>query len=88
MPDPAPLETTYRWRRRRVMHVRVTWLAMVLVLALLIFFKTMERLPTIGQGGKVLGFILIVILPMVAVGLWRAGLLPPERVRADFPDEP
>lgn len=79
---------TYRFRRRRVMPIRVTWLgqvALVLLLAHLAAFRAFA--PGAGMGARVLAFILGVALPVVAVTLWRAGLLPPERVAVPGPEE-
>jgi hypothetical protein len=76
---------TYRLRRREVMKVRTTWLIMVLVLCLMTARAIMRGVPIESRGGQVLTFILVVVLPMVALILWRLGLLPPERVRADDP---
>ena len=76
----ADLERTYRWRRRAVMPVRKTWLLMVFVLFLMAHRAILQANPALGQIGKVGAFILVVILPTIALVLWRYGLLPPERV--------
>ncbi|MNL71951.1 hypothetical protein D3C87_1971850 [compost metagenome] len=39
--------------------------------------------PGIGMTGKAGWFIAVVIVPVVLLLLWRAGLLPPERVAMD-----
>lgn len=83
----STLERTYRWRRRAVFPVRVTWLGMVFVLFLMCHRAVLLSNPDLGQGMKVLAFILVVVLPMLALVLWRMGLLPPERVEATY-DEP
>lgn len=78
----ADIERTYRWRQRAVMPVRPTWLAMVVVLFLMTHRSVLHANPTLGQSGKVGLFILIVVLPTLALALWRCGLLPPERVES------
>lgn len=87
-PAAAPeIAATYRWRRREVMPVRVTWLGMVLVLCLMTHRAIVTNVAGLGMTGKVGAFIAVVILPMLALVLWRAGLLPPERVRVEPPRE-
>ena len=78
---------TFRWRRREVFKVRVTWLGMVLVLCLMTHRAILNAWPALGMGSKVLAFVAVVVLPMLLLGLWRLGLLPPERVRCDAPPE-
>ena len=80
--DVAP---TYRFRRRAVMKVRVTWLAMVLLLCLMAHRAITRTWPGLGMTAEVALFIGVVVLPMIGLILWRAGLLPPERVRVDDP---
>lgn len=79
-PRAEPEVITYRLRRRSVMKVRPTWLAMVVVLLLLSHRELLKTYPTIGMGFAILSFIVIVIVPSVLLVLWRLGLLPPERV--------
>lgn len=86
-PAEPEIAATYRWRRREVMPVRVTWLGMVLVLCLMTHRAILQNAPTLGMIGKVVAFILVVILPMVGLILWRFGLLPPERVRVEHGQE-
>ena len=64
------------------MPVRSTWLAMVFVLFLMTHRGVLHANPALGQGGKVGLFILIVVLPTIALILWRCGLLPPERIES------
>lgn len=73
---------TYRWRRRRVTPVRVTWLGMVAVLLTLIHQQIVLAHP-MGMTGRVGLFIAMVLVPVLLLALWRAGLLPPERVPSD-----
>lgn len=84
-PAAAGVAPTYRWRRREVFKVRVTWLGMVLVLCLMTHRAILLNWPALGMTGKVATFIAVVILPMLGLALWRLGLLPPERVRDDGP---
>lgn len=77
-----PVAPTYRWRRRKMPYMRVTWVGMVAVLLILIHDQ-LTRMYPMGRGLQVLLFILIVVLPIFALSLWRAGLLPPERVAID-----
>lgn len=78
-----PIERTYRWRRREVVRTRITWVGLVTMLLLLI-----HKQLTLGMAmtPKAVWFIFVVALPVLALLLWRAGLLPPERVAVD--DEP
>ncbi len=86
-PEGAEVAPTYRWRRREVMKVRVTWLAMVLVLCLMVFRAITHQWTGLGKTLEVGIFIAVVILPMLGLVLWRFGLLPPERVRDEGPTE-
>lgn len=85
-----PVERTYRWRRRQVVHTRITWVGLVTVLLMLIHKQIVLAQPGIGMTGKAAWFIAVVIVPVVLLLLWRAGLLPPERVAVDGvpPDSP
>lgn len=76
------VQRTYRWRRRQVTPVRWTWLGMVTVLLTLIHQQVLLAHP-MGMTGRVGLFIGMVVLPVVLLTLWRAGLLPPERVPYD-----
>lgn len=75
-----PIERTYRWRRREVVRTRITWVGLVTMLLLLI-----HKQLTFGMAmtPKAVWFIFVVALPVLALLLWRAGLLPPERVAVD-----
>ena len=75
---------TVRWRRRQVPKVRVTWIGQVTLFLALIDDYTLQQL-NLGMGGKVLLTLAIVVLPCLALCLWRAGLLPPERVIEEPP---
>lgn len=77
MADETP--QTYRWRRRRVLPIRVTWIGMVAVFMLLAHLTHMQLRP-MGMTAQAGWFIVTVLVPVVLVALWRAGLLPPERV--------
>lgn len=83
----AAIAPTYRFRRREVMKVRLTWLGMVFVLCLMTFRAITRGWPGLGMTGEVVLFIGVVVLPMLALALWRLGLLPPERVRVDAPPQ-
>ncbi|MEB3222511.1 MAG: hypothetical protein VKS61_10575 [Candidatus Sericytochromatia bacterium] len=90
-PDPTPeapqaLAPTYRWRRRQVQRVRVTWLGMVLVLCLMSHRSLLNAFPDWSTTVRFLTFVPTVVLPMLLLTLWRLGLLPPERVLVS-PDE-
>ncbi|MEB3330411.1 MAG: hypothetical protein VKQ33_14395 [Candidatus Sericytochromatia bacterium] len=74
---PAP---TYRWRRREVQRVRVTWLGMVLVLCLMAHRSLLRAHPAWSTTTQTLTFLPTVVVPMLLLILWRLGLLPPERV--------
>jgi hypothetical protein len=78
-PDQTP-EPTYRWRRRKVQRVRVTWLGMVLVLCLMVHRSLLRAHPEWSTTVQTLTFLPTVVLPMLLLTLWRLGLLPPERV--------
>ena len=80
---------TYRWRRRTVPSIRVTWLGMVGIF-LLLLHQQVVRSFGLAIGPAVLLFIAFVFLPVLLLALWRAGLLPPERVAVTDtpPDEP
>lgn len=78
---------TYRWQRRSVPRIRVTWLGMVAILMILLHQEIIRSFP-MGMGGKVLLFIGLVMLPVLLLALWRQGLLPPERVPVDAPPPP
>lgn len=67
-------------------HIRVTWLGQVAVLMLLVHQFILRTHP-MGMTGKVGMFILVVIIPVLLATLWRAGLLPPERVPVE-PEPP
>jgi membrane protease YdiL (CAAX protease family) len=82
------VERTYRWRRRQVVQTRLTWLGLVAVLLLLIHKEILRTQPALGMTGKAAWFIAVVLVPMGLLLLWRAGLLPPERVPVDLPAEP
>jgi hypothetical protein len=79
-----PVTRSVRWRRRKVPKVRVTWVAQVALLLSLIDEYLMQQFP-MGMGGKFGLTIVVVILPVFALSLWRAGLLPPERYEEDAP---
>lgn len=79
------VQGTYRWRRRRVVQTRVTWVGMV-GLFLVLLHAELRRTFNLGMTGTVGLFILVVVLPLIALILWRMGLLPPERVLVE--DEP
>lgn len=79
------VQGTYRWRRRQVVPTRVTWVGMV-GLFLVLLHAELRRAFNLGMTGTVGLFILVVVLPLVALILWRQGLLPPERVLVQ--DEP
>lgn len=85
-PPPETLAATYRWKRRAVQKVRVTWLGMVLVLCLMSHRSLLQAFPDWSMTLKVLSGFGVVILPMLLVVLWRLGLLPPERILVE-PDE-
>ena len=70
---------TTRWRRRTVRKIRVTWIAQVTLLLLLID-EYLIGVYQLRMGGKFLLTLFLVVLPCLALSLWRAGLLPPERV--------
>lgn len=70
---------TVRWRRRQVRKIRVTWIGQVGLLLFLLSNYLMQQFP-MGMGYKVLLTLVMVVLPVIALALWRAGLLPPERV--------
>ena len=55
----------------------------VTVLLMLIHKQIVLAQPGIGMTGKAAWFIAVVIVPVVLLLLWRAGLLPPERVAVD-----
>lgn len=77
MTDDTP--RTYRWRRREVPKLRVTWIGLVATLLMLIHIEVMKifLVPVTPRFGL---FLLMVVLPVLLLSLWRAGLLPPERV--------
>lgn len=79
---------TYRFRRREVMPIRVTWLGQV-ALALTLIHQAVFRtlLPGAPVGTRVLAFALGVLLPTLLLALWRAGLLPPVREVVFAPGE-
>jgi hypothetical protein len=81
----APPLTRSVWRRRQVLPVRVTWIGLVAVLGLLVHKRLGQVFP-MGMSLKALLFIGVVVLPTLFLALWRAGLLPPERV--EVPVEP
>lgn len=70
---------TVRWRRREVPRMRITWCVMVVVLFMVAHMTLIENVD-LGRTGNLLTFIPMVILPTIALILWRLGLLPPERV--------
>jgi tellurite resistance protein TehA-like permease len=70
---------TTRWRRRDVLPIRVTWIGLVAVLLLLIHKRLIQLYP-MGITERAGLFVLVVVIPVALVSLWRAGLLPPERV--------
>lgn len=79
---------TVRYRRRRVVPIRWTWIGQVslllfLVHQLVIRMGGIDRITT--QAAL---FIAIVVVPLVLLVLWRLGLLPPERVVGDETPEP
>ncbi len=74
-----------RWRRRAMPKVRVTWLAMVVIMFMLAHRALIENVP-LGVTGKVATFIAMVLVPTVLFALWRLGLLPPERVVVEATD--
>lgn len=75
-----PIERTYRWRRREVVRTRITWVGLVTMLLLLIH----KQITTgMAMTPKAAWFIAVVVVPVTALLLWRAGLLPPERVAVD-----
>jgi hypothetical protein len=74
-----PIAPTYRWRRRKVVPTRVTWVGLV-GLFLVLLHRELTRVLNPGMGLTVLMFIVVVLLPLLLLILWRAGLLPPERV--------
>lgn len=76
---------TYRWRRRQVTPVRWTWIGMVAVLMTLIHQQIVSLHP-MGVTGRAGLFIVLVLVPVILATLWRAGLLPPERVPYDDGD--
>jgi hypothetical protein len=82
-----PIERTYRWRRREVVRTRITWVGLVTMLLLLIHKQITTGMP---MTPKAAWFIAVVVVPVIALLLWRAGLLPPERVLVDgeVPAEP
>jgi hypothetical protein len=73
------VQRTVRWRRRTVRKIRVTWIGQVTLLLALVDEYVIQTFQ-LAIGGKFLATLLIVILPVLALCLWRAGLLPPERV--------
>lgn len=75
-----PIERTYRWRRREVVRTRITWVGLVTMLLLLIHKQITTGMP---MTPKAAWFIAVVVVPVTALLLWRAGLLPPERVAVD-----
>ena len=79
-----PVARTMRWRRRRVPKIRVTWIGQVAVLLALIDDYMLQSLHP-AMTGKVLLTLAVVVLPVVALALWRAGLLPPERYEVEPP---
>lgn len=84
--DPN-VSQTYRWRRRDVPKVRVTWIGLVFMLLMLIH-KQLAKSLALSIGPAVLLFIPVVLIPVLALSLWRAGLLPPERVPVQQDEEP
>jgi hypothetical protein len=87
MAVPEPIERTYRWRRREVVRTRITWVGLVTMLLLLIHKQITTGMPMTPRAAW---FIAVVVVPVTALLLWRAGLLPPERVAVDgaAPPEP
>jgi hypothetical protein len=81
------VERTYRWRRRKVVQTRVTWVGMV-GLFLVLLHAELRRAFNLGMTGTFGLFILVVVLPLAALVLWRMGLLPPERVAVEVEDAP
>jgi hypothetical protein len=79
-------QRTYRWRRRHVVPTRVTWVGMV-GLFLVLLHAELRRAFNLGMAGTVGLFILVVLIPLLLLVLWRAGLLPPERVLVE-PEQP
>lgn len=77
MTDDIP--RTYRWRRRQVPKLRVTWIGLVATLLTLVHIEVMRLFP-VGITARFGFLLLMVVLPVLLLGLWRAGLLPPERV--------
>jgi fucose 4-O-acetylase-like acetyltransferase len=78
---------TYRWRRRDVPRIRITWVGQV-AMFLLLLHQFILRTHPMGMVGRAGLFILVVLIPVVLVSLWRAGLLPPERVPVDQDPQP
>lgn len=78
---------TIRWRRRKVPKVRITWVGQVGVFLSLLAGYIMQSIP-MNIGERVLLSIGLVVLPVVALLLWRAGLLPPERYEEELPPSP
>lgn len=78
---------TYRWRRREVPRIRVTWIGLVGMLLLLIH-KQVSKALALAIGPSALLFIGLVLVPVLLLSLWRAGLLPPERVAVTDGEEP
>lgn len=76
------VQRTTRWRRRTVRKIRVTWIGQVTLLLLLID-EYLMNLFQLRMGGKFLLTLFLVLLPCLALCLWRAGLLPPERVTTE-----
>lgn len=90
MPESEPpvspaVAVTYRWKRRAVQRVRVTWLFMVFVLFCMGHRAFLHAHLDLGMAGKVGSFIGMVLFPTLLLTLWRFGLLPPERVPSDAP---
>lgn len=77
--EQPPLGLRTVWRRRAVPAFRITWIGLVCALGLLVH-KRLLQLFDPSMGLKFLLFMLIVVLPTMLLALWRAGLLPPERV--------
>ncbi|MDB5102226.1 MAG: hypothetical protein JWM80_6647 [Cyanobacteria bacterium RYN_339] len=73
------IQRTTRWRRRKVRKIRVTWIGQVTLLLILIDEYLMASFH-LQMGGKFVLTLALVVLPCLAMCLWRAGLLPPERV--------